>query len=221
MISKKNLLQHFLLLSNSVKLLSNVIEILFQITLLRWNAKQTKISIFDISLLLIKVTKLTKLLVTFVLCMEMTSLLTEQHRNGFLVLRRGSSNSQMQALIKELCQTTRKLVQKMTSSYVTVAHNLYSMVKSHKHGATYIGQEKQTPALLNCCQFTYLVPSYSWIQRKIPLSYCQDEKWCLYMKMKQGKEQLQQAGNTSNQARAASMQMNDLHLAGLTKTNLL
>lgn len=87
-------------------------------------------SIFDIFLLLFKVTKLPKLLVTFV----MTSLPTECHGNGFPVSKRGSSKlltplssravqfdkKELPTLIKmNHTRPFKELTPKMVSFYVT------------------------------------------------------------------------------------------------------
>lgn len=101
MISKNNILWYVLLLNNSghlVKFLPNIIEMLFQV-----KCQIDKMGMFDISFLLIRVTKRQSCSRQFVL----TSLPTEWHRYGFPVSRRVSSSSQTLRILVDLFSLVR------------------------------------------------------------------------------------------------------------------
>lgn len=139
----------------------------------------------------------------------MVSLLTEWHRNGFPISPYSGrpvqfDETQLHVLIKEEpCQITRELAWKMASSHVIVTRHLHLMGKAQKHDmcATRIDREKETTVLFYCHQFIHLTPSYSWIQRKIPLPYYHRERkmvsLCEYEAEKRMGESLQ-AGHTHN-----------------------
>ncbi|XP_052827644.1 histone-lysine N-methyltransferase SETMAR-like [Octopus bimaculoides] len=189
---------------------------------LKWNVKLRKTSIFNTSylLLLIKVLWPQKLLMTFVLCMERVPIALGTARGWYAKFKNGNFDLKdaprsgrpvefdeerlNQLLHKSSRQTTRELAEKMECSHTAIEKHLHSMGKVPKYGVWVLhalsDNNKNQRATISAGLLARHHSTHGHKQRFLYRIVTGDEKWCLYINMKQCKEWL-----SKREARSSSM----------------